>query len=211
LKRSSHESGDSPSSSSPSKKPPIYHNAHKLYWEQELAKRQRIAAMGGGNSSPSDLPPTLKPQVPVGHNLLTVSQPESGTSKSNSSSGNSSLICRFPNPNYQQQQPPVLMPFTAHQPVVEMEPSPSPPPLPPLPEDPKEWSINQVISYLSNLDSSLGPHVQLFRSHEIDGNALLLLTTDMMMKYMDMKLGPALKIANIVNMIQGKKFQPIPK
>jgi hypothetical protein len=33
----------------------------------------------------------------------------------------------------------------------------------------------------------------------------------MMMKYMDMKLGPALKIANIVNMIQGKKHQPIPK
>ena len=80
-----------------------------------------------------------------------------------------------------------------------------------MPDDPKEWSINQVIGYLSYLDPTLASHVQLFRSHEIDGNALMLLTTEMMMKYMDMKLGPALKIANIVNMIQGKKHQPLPK
>jgi hypothetical protein len=32
----------------------------------------------------------------------------------------------------------------------------------------------------------------------------------MMMKYMDMKLGPALKICNIVNKIQGKEHDPLP-
>ena len=31
-----------------------------------------------------------------------------------------------------------------------------------------------------------------------------------MMKYMNMKLGPALKIFNIVNMLHGKKHQPLP-
>ena len=80
-----------------------------------------------------------------------------------------------------------------------------------LPKDPTLWTIDNVISHLSHLDSALRPHVEMFRSHEIDGNALLLLTSDMMMKYMGMKLGPALKICNIINMIQGKKHQQIPK
>lgn len=40
---------------------------------------------------------------------------------------------------------------------------------------------------------------------EIDGKALLLLNSDMMMKYMDMKLGPALKICNIVSRIARRK------
>ena len=79
-----------------------------------------------------------------------------------------------------------------------------------LPKDPTLWTIDNVISHLGQLDPSLCPHVEMFKAHEIDGNALLLLTSDMMMKYMGMKLGPALKICNIINMIQGKKFQPIP-
>lgn len=79
-----------------------------------------------------------------------------------------------------------------------------------LPTDPNDWTIDQVIGHISFLDSSLATHVEMFRGHEIDGKALLLLTSDMMMKYMDMKLGPALKICNIVNMIQGKKHLPLP-
>ena len=79
-----------------------------------------------------------------------------------------------------------------------------------LPKDPTLWTIDNVICHLGQLDPSLCPHVEMFKAHEIDGNALLLLTSDMMMKYMGMKLGPALKICNIINMIQGKKFQPIP-
>ncbi len=62
-----------------------------------------------------------------------------------------------------------------------------------------------MIGHVTLLDTTLAPHVEMFRSHEIDGKALLLLTAEMMMKYMDMKLGPALKICNIVNLIQGRK------
>ena len=67
-----------------------------------------------------------------------------------------------------------------------------------------------MIGHITFLDVTLGPHVEMFRSHEIDGKALLLLTDDMMMKYMNMKLGPALKVSNIINMLQGKKHLPIP-
>ena len=92
---------------------------------------------------------------------------------------------------------------------------PSPPVLKPediiIPKDPTSWNIEHVIRYIGDLDPTLLPHVECFRSQEIDGNALLLLTMEMMMKYMGMKLGPALKICNIINKLLGKKYQPIPK
>jgi polycomb protein SCMH1 len=37
---------------------------------------------------------------------------------------------------------------------------------------------------------------------EIDGKALLLLTTDVMMKYMGLKLGPALKLSNLIERLK---------
>ena len=80
-----------------------------------------------------------------------------------------------------------------------------------IPKDPTSWNIDHVIRYIGDLDPTLLPHVECFRSQEIDGNALLLLTMEMMMKYMGMKLGPALKICNIINKLLGKKYQPIPK
>ena len=86
-----------------------------------------------------------------------------------------------------------------------------PSPVNDLPPNPTDWTVDQVVKHLSYLDPSLAPHVEMFRTHEIDGKALLLLKEEMMMKYMDMKLGPALKINNIVNLIQGKKHQALPK
>lgn len=74
-----------------------------------------------------------------------------------------------------------------------------------LPVDPSTWSIEHVIQHLSSCDPLLSIHANLFRSHEIDGKALLLLTSEMMMKYMNLKLGPALKICNIVNRIRPRR------
>ena len=45
-------------------------------------------------------------------------------------------------------------------------------------------------------------HVEAFRTHEIDGKALLLLSTTMLMKYLGLKLGPALKICNIIDKLK---------
>ncbi|XP_046403093.1 polycomb protein Scm isoform X2 [Ischnura elegans] len=81
--------------------------------------------------------------------------------------------------------------------------------LPKLPPDPLEWSIEEVIQHIGFSDPGLGVHADLFRKHEIDGKALLLLNSDMMMKYMGLKLGPALKICNLINRIKGKKHLPL--
>ncbi|XP_055308369.1 polycomb protein Scm-like [Sitodiplosis mosellana] len=70
---------------------------------------------------------------------------------------------------------------------------------------PQEWSVEGVIKFIADTDPALAVHAELFRKHEIDGKALLLLNSDMMMKYMDMKLGPALKICNLVNRIARRK------
>ncbi|XP_029106234.1 sex comb on midleg-like protein 2 isoform X2 [Scleropages formosus] len=71
---------------------------------------------------------------------------------------------------------------------------------------PSSWSIEEVIQFVRDADPlALGPHAELFRKHEIDGKALLLLRSDMVMKYMGLKLGPALKLCyHIERLKQGK-------
>lgn len=64
----------------------------------------------------------------------------------------------------------------------------------PSAQDPNLWTVEDVMNFIRELDPQLGPHAELFRKHEIDGKALLLLRSDVMMKYMGLKLGPALKL-----------------
>ena len=85
--------------------------------------------------------------------------------------------------------------------------SEAPPRAPVLSADPSTWSIDDVIHYISQHDVTLGQYAELFQKHEIDGKALLLLKSDMMMKYMGLKLGPALKICNIITKIQGGRVR----
>ncbi|KAK3741795.1 hypothetical protein QZH41_010437 [Actinostola sp. cb2023] len=61
----------------------------------------------------------------------------------------------------------------------------------------KTWSVDEVIKYLESTE--LADYVSLFKIHEIDGRALLLLNRDMIMSYMGLKLGPAIKLLNIVD------------
>ncbi|KAL8190292.1 UNVERIFIED_CONTAM: hypothetical protein K2H54_047566 [Gekko kuhli] len=73
-------------------------------------------------------------------------------------------------------------------------------------KDPSMWSIDEVMRFVKEADpQALAPHAELFRRHEIDGKALLLLRSDMIMKYMGLKLGPALKLCyHIERLKQGK-------
>ncbi|XP_013401178.1 polycomb protein Scm isoform X2 [Lingula anatina] len=71
--------------------------------------------------------------------------------------------------------------------------------------DPSDWSIEEVIRYITDSDSAMAQHTELFRKHEIDGKALTLLNSDMMMKYMGLKLGPALKLCHIIEKIKTRK------
>lgn len=91
-----------------------------------------------------------------------------------------------------------------------LQPVPVPPQakkeISPMAED---WNVEETIDSVCLLDPNLAPHVEMFRTHEIDGQALLLLTNEMMMKHLGMKLGPALKICNIIEKLRGRKHQPI--
>ncbi|KAK2819626.1 hypothetical protein Q7C36_021272 [Tachysurus vachellii] len=71
---------------------------------------------------------------------------------------------------------------------------------------PSSWSIEEVMQFVRDADpQALGPHAELFRKHEIDGKALMLLRSDMIMKYMGLKLGPALKLCHHIEKLkQGK-------
>ncbi|NP_001072602.1 sex comb on midleg-like protein 2 [Xenopus tropicalis] len=75
-----------------------------------------------------------------------------------------------------------------------------------LSKDPATWSVDDVMRFVKEADpQALAPHAELFRRHEIDGTALLLLRSDMIMKYMGLKLGPALKLCyHIERLKQGK-------
>ncbi|XP_045522403.1 polycomb protein Scm [Pieris brassicae] len=79
------------------------------------------------------------------------------------------------------------------------------PPPPPAALAPPDWSVEDVIGFIAAADQALAAHADLFRKHEIDGKALLLLNSDMMMKYMGLKLGPALKICNLVSKVRNRR------
>ncbi|KAJ7304202.1 hypothetical protein JRQ81_011735 [Phrynocephalus forsythii] len=72
--------------------------------------------------------------------------------------------------------------------------------------DPSTWTVEDVMQFVREADHQLGPHADLFRKHEIDGKALLLLRSDMMMKYMGLKLGPALKLTYHIDKLKQGKF-----
>ncbi|KAM6446918.1 sex comb on midleg-like protein 2 isoform 3-T6 [Liasis olivaceus] len=74
-------------------------------------------------------------------------------------------------------------------------------------KDPSTWSIDEVMRFVKEADpQALAPHAELFRRHEIDGKALLLLRSDMIMKYMGLKLGPALKLCYHIERLKQGKF-----
>ncbi|XP_054992498.1 sex comb on midleg-like protein 4 isoform X2 [Sorex araneus] len=73
--------------------------------------------------------------------------------------------------------------------------------------NPSTWTVEDVVWFVKDADpQSLGPHVELFRKHEIDGHALLLLKSDMIMKYLGLKLGPALKLCYHIDKLKQAKF-----
>uniref|UniRef100_A0A669Q9M5 Scm polycomb group protein like 4 n=2 Tax=Phasianus colchicus TaxID=9054 RepID=A0A669Q9M5_PHACC len=77
----------------------------------------------------------------------------------------------------------------------------------PSSKNPLTWTVDDVIWFVKDADPhALGPHVELFRKHEIDGNALLLLKSDMIMKYLGLKLGPALKLCYHIDKLKQAKF-----
>ncbi|XP_029390132.1 sex comb on midleg-like protein 2 [Mus pahari] len=70
-------------------------------------------------------------------------------------------------------------------------------------KDPSTWSVDEVIQFMKHTDPHIsGPLADLFRQHEIDGKALLLLKSELLMKYMGLKLGPALKLCYYIEKLK---------
>uniref|UniRef100_A0A8D2HQE9 Scm polycomb group protein like 2 n=1 Tax=Urocitellus parryii TaxID=9999 RepID=A0A8D2HQE9_UROPR len=75
------------------------------------------------------------------------------------------------------------------------------------PEDPLTWSVDDVILFLNHMDPQMSGSLSgLIEQHEIDGKALLLLKSDVMMKYMGLKLGPALKLCYYIEKLKEGKY-----
>ncbi|MBN3279584.1 SCML2 protein, partial [Polyodon spathula] len=74
-------------------------------------------------------------------------------------------------------------------------------------KNPSIWSIDEVMQFVRDADpQALAPHAELFKKHEIDGKALMLLRSDMIMKYMGLKLGPALKLCYHIERLKQSKY-----
>ncbi|KAG7509338.1 hypothetical protein JOB18_041551 [Solea senegalensis] len=77
----------------------------------------------------------------------------------------------------------------------------------PAGKDPSNWSVEEVVWFIKDADpQALGPHADVFRKHEIDGDALLLLKSEMMMKYLGLKLGPALKLCYHIDRLKQNRL-----
>lgn len=222
-----------PPSSSPNKKLPIYHNAHKNYAQPKADYHQQLQQIRPSPQVSTILPAstilTMTPSAalgaaPASHQLIypgttttflasnprTQHHPVYTASPQVLTSTSSTPATTILPVQYQPIPPPTLAPIaeqteSSHLKLPGKYHSSN------LPGDPGDWTIDQVVGHISELDKSLAHHVEMFKTHEIDGKALLLLTSEMMMRYMDMKLGPALKISNIVEMLQGKKHLPMPQ
>ncbi|XP_048192234.1 sex comb on midleg-like protein 1 isoform X2 [Perognathus longimembris pacificus] len=76
-------------------------------------------------------------------------------------------------------------------------------------DDPSTWSVDEVVLFLKRADPQMACFLSgLIQQHEIDGKALLLLTTDMMMKYMGLKLGSALKLCHLIEKLKKERRFP---
>ncbi|XP_064505910.1 sex comb on midleg-like protein 4 isoform X2 [Pseudopipra pipra] len=123
-----------------------------------------------------------------------------------------SLLCDnlFSNQPFQQYNAVMESPEVYENRQVEAASSPSPEQQDaarPSSKNPLTWTVDDVVWFVKDADPhALGPHVELFRKHEIDGNALLLLKSDMIMKYLGLKLGPALKLCYHIDKLKQAKF-----
>lgn len=69
-----------------------------------------------------------------------------------------------------------------------------------------KWSVDEVCDYIRSLPG-YGDYADDFANHEIDGQALVLLNENHLVKTMNIKLGPALKIMSQIEAIKLKGAQ----
>lgn len=73
-----------------------------------------------------------------------------------------------------------------------------------LPGNPTDWTVDDVLN-LIKADETLAKYSNIFESHEIDGKAFALLTHDVMINHMGLKIGPVLKIHDLIEQVKKLK------
>ncbi|CAF3492966.1 unnamed protein product [Rotaria sp. Silwood1] len=66
----------------------------------------------------------------------------------------------------------------------------------------ERFTPSEVASFVRGIDPSFDSLASRFLQEEIDGKALLLLTTDTLMRHMGLKLGPSLKIVHHIEQLK---------
>lgn len=67
---------------------------------------------------------------------------------------------------------------------------------------PLEWDCNDVIEFLKR--SNCSQHCELFLKHKIDGKKLMKLTQNDIIQLLGMKVGPAIKVFDMIQQIKSK-------
>jgi hypothetical protein len=67
-----------------------------------------------------------------------------------------------------------------------------------------DWNINNVVDFLKKIDegNSFSEYINLFKEQKIDGRALLKLNVDILVKHMNFKIGPAIKLIDQIDMLR---------
>ncbi|CAC5406656.1 Scm-like with four MBT domains protein 1,Scm-like with four MBT domains protein 2 [Mytilus coruscus] len=78
-----------------------------------------------------------------------------------------------------------------------------------LSSNPLHWSVQEVVGFIKGTECA--PVARLFREQEIDGQALLLLTLPTVQEYLELKLGPAIKLCHHIEQIKLAFFQQYAK
>uniref|UniRef100_A0A3Q3JRB3 SAM domain-containing protein n=1 Tax=Monopterus albus TaxID=43700 RepID=A0A3Q3JRB3_MONAL len=69
-------------------------------------------------------------------------------------------------------------------------------------KDPSSWGVEEVVWFIKDADpQALGPHADTFRKH-----TFFLLKSEMMMKYLGLKLGPALKLCYHIDRLRQNRL-----
>lgn len=67
---------------------------------------------------------------------------------------------------------------------------------------PEEWSVEGVTQFL--MSSHCGSHCETFAKNGVNGAKFLALSKDEIIQILGMKVGPALKIENLINQLKDK-------
>ena len=73
-----------------------------------------------------------------------------------------------------------------------------------------EWSVQNVVNYLKMIDRKdfLSPYINSFEQQKIDGESLLSLNLDILVKHMNFKVGPALQLVEHIGKLRKGLISP---